>query len=768
MKRPSVKKVLKGSLYIGAGTFLLFFVLDTLFPFRFQVPYSQLVATEKKEVIHAFLSKDDKWRMKVEFDEITDDLERAVLAKEDKYFYWHLGVNPIAITRALFNNLKSGKTTSGASTITMQVARLLNPKPRTYQNKIIEMFHAMQLEWHYSKEEILQLYLNLVPYGGNIEGVKSAAILYFGRNPENLSLAQIVTLAIIPNRPTSLALGKHNELIKEERNKWLNRLNREGVFEKDRVGDALNEPLEAYRRAYPQLAPHFAQWLHQKYPFQDYIQTGIDANIQDQTNQIVYRYSRRQQAYNINNAAALVIDNRTRNIVAYLGSADFWDNKHAGQVDGVRAIRSPGSTLKPLLYGTSFDLGLYTPKSIIYDVPTDFDGYAPENFNKKFSGAITLENALAGSLNVTAVQLLKEMGVNTFVGQLKKAGFKQVALDEYQLGLSVALGGCGASLYELCGLYSALANHGNFQALNATLDQVGLKEGSLLRAESAYMTTEVLTKLTRPDLPFGYQNSHSVPRIAWKTGTSHRRRDAWAIGYNDQYTIGVWLGNFNGEGVRELTGASKAAPLLFELFNAIAKDHNTQWNTMPDGLQSRFVCAKSGLIPETFCKDEHLDYFMPLVSSNKRCTHLKQVFVSIKEEESYCNQCLPVDGYKKKLYPNYPPSLINHFKEENIPYIAIPKHNIDCPKVVTSNPPQITSPHHNREYILTDGKDSELMLSCQVANDVTYVYWYLNNQFYQKALATAKVFFKPNAGKMYISCVDDRGRNTDINIEVSY
>lgn len=768
MKRPSVKKIAKIGFWATTTLFFFFILFDLTCPFRVKVPYSQLIMSEEGDVIHSFLSSDDKWRMKVELEEINTDLKKAILAKEDKYFYSHFGVNPIAICRALFNNLTTGKTTSGASTITMQVARLLEPKARTYSNKAWEILRSLQLEWHYSKDEILQLYLNLVPYGGNIEGVKSASILYFGRNPDQLSLAQIVTLTIIPNRPTSLALGRHNVVIEKERNKWLTRLESEGVFDKSIVDDALAEPLEAYRRAYPQLAPHYAYWLHQKKPYADRIDTGIKANIQDKVNGIVGNYSKRQSAYNIHNAAALVVDNQTKKIVAYLGSSDFWDNEHAGQVDGVQAVRSPGSTLKPLLYGTSFDLGLYTPQTIIYDVPTDFDGYAPENFNKKFNGAITVEQALASSLNVTAVKTLEKMEVNTLINQLKKADFKQVALDEFQLGLSLSLGGCGTNLYELCGLYSAIASQGEYYPLRYEA-HAKLGDGkSILRPESAFMVTEILTKLTRPDLPFGYQNSNSVPRIAWKTGTSHRRRDAWAVGYNNKYTIGVWLGNFSGEGVRELTGASKAAPLLFELFNAVAKQSEDRWNLMPDGLQFRYVCAKSGLPKEDFCKDEVMDYFIPLVSSNKRCTHMKQAFVSEKEHESYCNECLPSGGYKKKWYPNYTPALIDYFIREKIPYVGIPIHHRACPKVLTANPPKIISPLHHREYILTDGKDSELMLSCQAANDVTYVYWYINNQFYEKTKATKALFFNPKSGNVKISCVDDRGRNTDIQIKVSY
>ena len=742
----------------------LFIWVDWLFPFQYHIPYSQVIVGENEEVLHAFLADDDRWRMYTELDEITPELQKAIIAKEDQYFYWHIGVNPVSIGRAFFNNFSAGRTTSGASTITMQVARLLNPKPRTYGNKLLEIFHALQLEWHLSKEEILQLYLNLVPYGGNIEGVKAASLLYFGRNPTQLSLAQVTTLAIVPNRPTSLALGKRNENIVQARNKWLKRFQAEGIFDADAISTALVEPLEAIRRNKPQLTPHLANWLHWKVPNRKTIQTFIDPEMQSRAQRITQHYAQTQNLFGIYNAAVLVVDNNTRQIKAYVGSNDFSDDLHRGQIDGVRAVRSPGSTLKPLLYGTAFDRGMLTPQTVLEDVPIDFEGYAPKNFNREFQGKITVEQALAQSLNLPAVHTLKSLETHRFITQLKQAGFAQVAAKEDRLGLSLALGGCGASLFELVGLYSSFANEGTFQPLQVVEDLSDTAQIQLLSAPSTFMLTEILTQLKRPDLPNGYEFSPSAPKIAWKTGTSHRRRDAWAIGYNHELTIGVWVGNFNGESIRELTGASKAAPLLFEVFNALSTDKTKAWNRMPDGLQFRYVCTESGHLPADFCPHQAMDYFMPQISPSRKCTHMKPVFVSPDESISYCNVCLPRRFYKKKLYPNLSPRLIDYYRQQQIPFEQIPPHFEDCPKVLKDTPPKITSLLADREYILTDGKEAELMLSCQVANDVQTVYWYINDQFLKKTKPAEKVFFKPPLGRLKVSCTDDRGRNTDVEV----
>ncbi|TAH17552.1 MAG: penicillin-binding protein 1C [Cytophagales bacterium] len=753
----------------GLSPIVIFFILHFTFPINTYVPYSQLIISKEGKVLNVFLSKDEKWRMKTELAEITPELEKAFIEKEDRYFYYHLGINPLAIARAIFNNVTKAKKTSGASTITMQVARLLAPKERTYLNKIVEMFRAVQLEVMFSKKEILALYLNLVPYGGNVEGIKSASLLYFDRLPDKLSLAQITTLAIIPNRPTSLALGKHNERIGKERNKWLNRFKENKAFDDQQIEDAISEPIAAKRLDAPALAPHFANYLHQQIPTIDIVKTTIRADVQSKVEDITYSYSRKLVGFNIHNAAVVVVDNKTRNIIAYLGSPDFADIQHAGQVDNARSYRSPGSALKPLIYGLAFDEGIVTPKSVVNDLPVDFSGYAPENYNRTFNGAVSIEVALANSLNVPAVKMLDQIGVKNMLQALRKAQFQEIIGKDKKLGLSVALGGCGVSLVEMAGLYCAFANQGTFQELKMLDNEllVGTQTtASLISPSAAYMLTEVLTKVERPEMPSDYEHNPHIPKIAWKTGTSYGRRDAWSIGYNAKYTVAVWLGNANGVGSPELVGAGVATPLLFKLFNVIDYNAPLDWFFMPDELRTRLVCTASGDLPSDFCESTTSDYFMPTISHTRRCQHLRYVFVSPDEKMSYCSECLPENGFKKKLYPNHSPEMLAFYESNQMNIIKMPIHNPQCTKFLEGNAPKIVSPIDGREYLTIDEEPIELMLNCNVDNDVKKVFWYINNKFYKAVKPNEKVFFSPESGEVKISCSDDKGRNTDIKIWV--
>ena len=762
------KKWIRLSIYLSGGILSAFLLLNVIFPLRINLHYSQIVTASDGSVLHAFLSSDDKWRMKTELPEITPTLKKAIIYKEDKYFYYHPGVNPVAILRAAVNNLLQSKKTSGASTITMQVARMLEPKSRTYANKTVEIFRAFQLEWKFSKAEILQLYLNLVPYGSNIEGVKSAALIYFQQPPDYLSLAQTVALTIIPNRPSSLVIGNDNALIVQERNKWLQRFARDKVFPKEEIEDALQEPLNEVRHNVPSLAPHLSLRLARMHREKAIIHSCIDKKKQEKTENIAFNYVKRIHYMGITNCAVLVINNKRNSVEAYLGSADFYNAGDQGQVDGVRAVRSPGSTLKPFLYAIGFDRGIITPKSVIADVPVNVRGYQPQNYDKEFRGNITVETALANSLNVPAVKMLELLGVQTFVTQMKLAGFKQVAADKDKLGLSVILGGCGVKLEELTNLYACFADKGIYRKIKWTQEVSQPDSFRLLSEASAFMTTEILTQHLRPDLPNNYESSLHLPKVAWKTGTSYGRRDAWSIGYNKEYTIGVWVGNFSGNGIPELTGADIATPLLFDLFNNLSYNSANDWFKMPSSLDFRFVCAESGLLPGDFCTEQVMDYFIPGVSTMQKCNHLKEVFVSADESISYCRNCLPENGYKKKWYPNLLPEVVSFYEFQKLPYEKVPPHNPGCSRIYAENAPAITSPVDGLEYLLEKDEEQQLQLTCHADNEVKTVYWYINNRFYATAGAHEKVFFTPEAGTVKISCTDDKGRNSDISIVVQY
>lgn len=755
-------KILLGSLFF-------LFLLDLLFPPPLdKITYSTVISETSGTVLHAFLNDNDKWRMEVSLKEITPELSKAILFKEDRYFYYHLGINPLAIIRAVKNNLLKGRRTSGASTITMQVARLLEPKERSYFNKLREILRALQLERRLSKKEILQLYFNLIPYGSNIEGIKSVAYLYFQKSPDRLSLAEITALSVIPNKPNFLVLGTKNERIITERNHWLNEFKKANLFDKTLINNALNEPLNVTRHEAPKEIPHLAFRLKNEIG-SGTIVTTIQRNIQKKTETLVENYASTLRSWGIQNAAVLVIHNPTNEVVAYVGSANFGNTSDGGQVDGVRAIRSPGSTLKPFLYATAFDKGLVTPQTVVYDVPSNFRGFEPENFDEKFNGKVTVAFALANSLNIPAVQVLYELGKESLIERLTKAHFLTIKKQEKELGLSMILGGCGTTLEELTNLYAAFPRNGNFQRAKLTKNEMPEPLTEIFSESSSTLIHQILSQVQRPDFPNNFDYTYNLPKIAWKTGTSYGRRDAWSIGYSDEYTIGVWIGNFSGVGVPELSGATIASPLLFNLFNAINYQPKNSSKKNPKQLKTRIVCSESGLLPNLFCTDLVAASYIEGISSVKKCEHLKSYFINETETLCYCTHCLPANqSVKEKYYQNTPSKYVSFLTSKQIGFNKAPKHNPSCSRVFGSNAnaPQIQSPTHDSEYFVDLNDLQALQFRCQSAADVEDVYWYVNQKLIAKAKANEAVFWTPTFGTIEITCVDDHGRKNSVTCKV--
>lgn len=760
------RALVKRILIVTVHGLALFLLLNWLFPLPDRIDYTTVITDRNGEPLHAYLTHDQKWRMKTELSEISPLLKRTILAKEDQYFYRHPGINPLAALRALFNNVTKGHRTSGASTITMQVARALEHRPRTLGSKFIESFRALQLEWKYSKDEILQLYLNVVPYGGNIEGVKAASLLYFQKAPDHLSLAEITALSIIPNRPSTLVIGRNNPGIVAERNKWLLRFAAEKVFTRKEIEDALAEPLQAQRTLVPKAAPQFSLKLKNS-ATGPLVRSTLQPNTQAMVEKLTADYTRALRLQNIRNAAVLVVDNQTRQVLAYVGSADFRDTSDAGQVNGATAIRQPGSTLKPLLYGLCFDQGLLTPKTVLTDVPVDYGGYRPENYDQRFNGYVTVEYALENSLNIPAVNSLHRLGTDALIDKLAAANFRQVQKDRRKLGLSLILGGCGATLEELTGLFCAFANDGVYAPLRYSSADTAARRQRLLSPDATYLVTNILSQVARPDFPLSWSATEHLPKIAWKTGTSYGRRDAWSIGYNKRFTVGVWVGNFSGQGVPGLSGANTATPLLFRVFNSIDYNNSGEWFARPTHLDQRLVCSESGLPPGPWCTNLVLDDYLPLVSATTTCAHLQEVKVSPDSSLSYCAACAPATGFIRKLYRTVPPEMAEYYAARNQPYAHIPPHNPDCEKLAGGDGPVIKAPLNGSEYYREKSDPEPLQLSARAGNDVQRVYWYLNDRFYKSAAPGEKLFFLPESdGPLKIACTDDKGRNRTIRIEV--
>ena len=768
LKRKYLLNYLKRLGVVLLGVIVLFFILNFIFPVPDKIEYSTIVTGNKGELLNAYLTSDEKWRMKTDLDEISPLLRKTIIAKEDKYFYRHPGINPFAVGRALFKNLFRMKRTSGASTITMQVARALEPGKRNLWAKCRESFRALQLEMKYSKDEILQMYLNLVPYGGNIEGVKTAAYLYFRKAPDHLSLAEITALSIIPNRPSTLVIGKYNDRVIAQRNRWLNKFAKDKVFSEKEIEDALAEPLIAGRNSVPHFIPHLAYKLKTQGRAETEIKTTIDLNTQLKAEKIVSDYIRAQRIRNIRNASVVIVDNKTGKVISYLGSADFYDTTDGGQVNGANSVRQPGSTLKPLLYALCFDEGLITPKTVLTDVPVNYEGYAPENYDKNFNGYVTAQYALEHSLNIPAVKNLKLLGHEKFIQKLGTANFTQIIKDRRKLGLSMILGGCGTTLEELTGLFAAFANNGRYTPLLFRQDEKRQQGKTLISPASAYMIHEILSKVNRPDFPLSWSATEHMPKIAWKTGTSYGRRDAWSIGYNKNFTVGVWVGNFSGVGIADLSGANIATPLLFKIFNTIDYDNDRDWFAQPADCDIRQVCSETGLPPSSHCSNRVTDYFIPLISSTKNCDNQQEIAIGPDEKVSFCKTCVPASGFKKKWYRVVDPAMQAWFEDNNVVYDRIPMHNPGCDMIFRGNATVIVSPANGTEYLLAKKNPEPLQLVCKTANDVSKIYWYINNKFYKSSNAGEKQFFVPADGPVKISCTDDKGRNRDINITVRY
>jgi penicillin-binding protein 1C len=756
-------------LYGFAITILLIFLLDRIFPLPEQKSFSTVIYDKDGVMLTAYLSKDDKWRMQTHLNEVSPEFIKAVIEKEDSWFRWHFGFNPYSIIRAAFQNIISNKRVSGASTITMQVARMLQPAKRTYLNKLIEVLRAVQLELHYSKDEILELYFNLLPYGGNVEGVKSASYIYFNRPPNKLSLSQCILLTVIPNNPNELRLDREIKYAVYSRNKWIKYFREHSTFDVKELKDALEEPVVVNRFAIKNEAPHFCQYILNNYSGND-IATTLNLPIQKTAEKLLSNYVKRIRSKGISNGAAIIIENKTNSVTGYCGSNDFDDTLFSGQINGINAIRSPGSTLKPALYAFAFDEGILTPAMKLLDILTDFNGYEPEDFDSKYRGPVTASFALVNSLNIPAVQLLQQTGISKFISLLDKAGFTEISRNKNQLGLSLILGGCGVRLEQLIQLYSAFAHNGKLYPLSY-LKQESLdkeKSISLVSPGASYLISTILNLNERPDFPKELLYSTNLPKIAWKTGTSYGKRDAWAIGFNPDYTIGVWLGNFDGRGAADLSGAGIAVPLLFELFNSIDFKPDKTWFDKPADVLERNVCSETGLLPGDYCKSLTKDYYIKNVSPSIKCDLYKIYYVNENETISYCTECLPKSGYKKVAYPSYKPELTLWYLKNKVQFKLPPPHNPLCISKHFGDVPKILSPLENYEYYLDKNTPQEVLLLAASDPSVKKQYWYIDDKFYKNSKPGDKIFFTPKDDTIKIACLDDLGRKESVTIKVIF
>ncbi|MEF2146036.1 MAG: penicillin-binding protein 1C [Desulfovibrionaceae bacterium] len=758
-------------LYFGLAVGLLlavFLILDRVFPFPEQAlhrPPARLVLDRQARPLRAFLPPDAQWRFPVELDEVSPVLLKALIRSEDRWFRYHPGVNPVAVLRAAWTNLTSGRVVSGGSTITMQVARLCDPRPRTIRSKMIEAFRALQLRWHHSPDEILQWYVNMAPFGGNVVGVGAAARYYFDKTPDRLSLGEAALLTALPRSPNTYDPVRHPEAAKAARTRVLNQMH--GLFPPEMILQALDQPLPDATLPPPMFAPHFSQWAASELQGAR-VQTSLDFRAQRLAEESVRNRINGLRNQGIESAAAVVLNTTTHEILAMVGAPFFFDEQHSGQINGALIRRSPGSTLKPFLYALAMDQGFVHPESLLLDIPTDYSGYAPENYDGTFHGAVTAREALAHSLNVPAVRLLAEIGLTNFLELLHQGGMSSLDRPTSYYGLPLVLGGGEVTLLELTNLYACLASGGRFKPVRRTPGD-SPPGARLFTAETCFLITEILAQVERPDMPKSWALTADAPETAWKTGTSFGHRDAWAVGYSGNHTIGVWVGNLDGSATKGISGARHAGPLLFDLFRAIEGKAASLPNFGSLSLSEVELCAESRMLPGPFCTDRVKAQILPGVTRLEPDNWTIRVFIDDATGLRLSGDCLADHKHHTEILVRPPIPLAAWRESVGLPVDHLPEYHPDCISVPDQGGPLILSPDPNTPYRIRRDAPPEyqrIPLLARTPPGSSTLYWFVDGRLIGSGSNDGPLFLMPQAGEHRVSVSDEQGRSDAVTFIV--
>jgi len=819
------------ALTIAASPFLWFFFLNLVFPFPWESlerPPAVMVLDRTGAPLRFFLPADERWRFPVKLSELPPELPRALVASEDRWFYRHPGVNPVAIARAAWSNLRSGEVVSGASTIPMQIARMAEPGPRTIVSKIRESFRALQIERRFSKDELLEIYLNLTPYGGNVEGIGTAAWFYFGKEPDQLSLGEIALLTALPRSPGRYDPTLHPKAAQEARDRVLAQLTERGIFPRSEIENARQVPVPRTRRKPPIAAPHFSEQVRTLLPGEPRIPTTIDRRLQTVAEEQVVRRIRELRDQGIGNAAVVVIENGTHAVRALVGSAGFRETYFKGQVNGTLARRSPGSTLKPFLYALAMDEGRVLPDSYLLDIPTDFSGYVAENYDDQYRGRVTVREALIQSLNACAVRLLSEVGLEEYHRLLKAGGLATLDRPYHQYGLPLVLGAGEVTLLDLTNLYAALAGGGEYREYQILephplspspishpiprrergnvagadervqitktgmrsrppLPRAGGGEGwgaggwdqpqgvrSLFSPEAAHLVTEILTDVRRPDLPESWDLSVGAPGVAWKTGTSYGHRDAWAVGFSQRFTIGVWVGNFDGRPRKGISGSQHAGPLLFDLFRAIDPGGGNpakpaDWTKRMHDLGEIELCAESHELPGPFCPLRIAATYLPGRSHLVQCTYHRRALVDSATGELLSGDCVRQRPHELRSFTVYPAELVAWWRAQGSPIPEPPRFSSACRGIPAGDPPRIVSPAAATPYRVrrdTPPEYQRIPLIAHASLEASRLFWYQDGMLVASTSPGENHFLPSLPGEHRLVVTDDLGRSDGVVYKV--
>jgi penicillin-binding protein 1C len=739
----------------------------------FNTPYSTVINDINGELLGATTALDEQWRFPVS-DSIPLKFEKSILYFEDEHFYRHPGVNPVSLAKAFYQNWNAGKVVRGGSTLSMQVIRLSRNQSRTYLEKLYECILAVRLELGYSKKEILALYAAHAPFGGNVVGLEAASWRYFQRPPDKLSWGETTTLAVLPNAPSLIFPGKNHELLIAKRNRLLDKLVEEGVIDKSDAFLAKGEPIPGKPHRLPETSPHVLAKYKISKPAGSRILTTLDERLQKITNDIVQNYHRNFAQNQIHNAAALVVNTKTGEVKAYVGNTYDVKNNNENAVDIITSARSSGSTLKPFLYNMMQQKGQLLPNTLLPDVPTYISGYAPKNFDEKFDGAVPASNALARSLNVPAVRMLQQYGVEVFHHDLKNIGFPTVNRSAGNYGLSLILGGAEVTLWDLVNNYRKMAlavdlfhdpREEVYEIHLAKEERKSISPKTLpFSAGPSWITLEALKVMDRPIEGSDWRLYNSSKTIAWKTGTSFGHKDAWAIGVTPDYVIGVWIGNADGEGRPGLTGASAAAPVMFDIFKQMPSN---SWFTIPENdLIQMKVCAISGYQASEICP-VNTTWVALNGDRSALCTYHKNIHLDATEHYRVNGDCYRVSEMVTKTWFVLPPVMEWFYKSKNPYYKKLPEFQKWC--VPNVNNIELIYPQANAKLFIPrgfNGEKEKLVFEATHRSNNVRIYWHLDNQFMSSTVGRHQIELQPNPGKHYLTLVSEDGEVFEREFEI--
>ncbi|MCC8379038.1 peptidoglycan glycosyltransferase PbpC [Xenorhabdus sp. PB30.3] len=716
-----------------------------------------------------FADSEGVWRYPVTLEQVSPEYIQALLTYEDRWFYQHPGVNPISLLRAAWQDIRAGKIVSGGSTISMQVARLIDPHSRTFSGKLKQLWRTLQLEWHYSKDEILEMYLNRAPFGGTLQGIGAASWAYLGKSPSDLSSGEAALLAVLPQAPSRLRPDRYPERAQAARDKVLQRLKQYGVWSAEKVADIEEENLWLAPRQVPQRAPLLARRMALNNQ-QEILRTTIDTGLQRQLEDMVLNW--KYQLAEKTSIGVLVVDHTDMTVKAYIGSADFQDNSRFGHVDMVSAWRSPGSTLKPFLYAMALDDGLIHAESLLQDVPRRFDNYRPGNFDSGFNGPVSASEALTRSLNLPVVQLLEAYGAKRFTANLRNAGMTLRFPLGSEPNLALILGGTSVRMDQLVSVYSAFARQGKVSPLRFTSQQE-LRDRQLFTPGAAWIVRRIMAGESRP-LPDNVLPAE-VP-LAWKTGTSYGYRDAWAIGLNARYTIGVWVGRPDGTPVAGQSGYATAIPIMNQIHGLLMADlrYGSQpipVDPRPENVSQAVICWPSGMVfrsEDSNCRQRRLSWILdntipPTLPSTGQ-ESISGIHEQIWVDKNGLRVAADCPDARPETISLWPIALEAWLPEKERRANRLPSINPQCPPMKTDDAPLLITGIREGDILTRLPGQRTLDLRVATQGGQGQQWWFLNgeqvtvtenNQSWTKTLS--------QSGKYQLSVLDLSGQISIIN-----